>query len=282
LYLSPQLTEQVANNPALLSLQGAEKDLTVLFSDIREFTRISEAMSPEQLTAFLHQYLSPMTDIVFDAGGTLDKYIGDAVMAFWGAPLEQSDHAERACEAALRMLERLDILRRGWAAASLPHIDIGIGINTGPMRVGNMGSDRRLSYTVMGDNVNLASRLEGLTKHYGVPLIVSQSTWDRVERHFYARELDHVRVKGKDTPIRIYEILGRGRPPQDLYAALNIWDQGLEAFRSRQWDAAEAAFRRWRAQSADTPSQLYLDWIAECRRNPPSDDWQAISIMTSK
>ncbi len=282
LYLSPQLTEQVADNPALLSLEGKEQELTVLFSDIRGFTSISENMEPEELTFFLHQYLSPMTDIVFDTEGTLDKYIGDAVMAFWGAPLEQPDHARRACEAALRMLEKLDALREDWIAAGLPPIQIGVGLNTGPMRVGNMGSDRRLSYTVMGDNVNLGSRLEGLTKHYGVRLIASQTTWKQIRSAFYGRELDRVRVKGKERAIPIYEVRGRGAPPGKEAEHLALWEQGLRAYRDRLWDEAETAFRRWQARFDDRTAALYLEQIEEYRRDPPPEDWEPVSVMSSK
>ena len=283
LYLSPQLTEQVSENPALLSLDGAEENLTVLFSDIRSFTTISESMEAEALTTFLHEYFSPMTNIVFDADGTLDKYIGDAIMAFWGAPIPQQDHAIRATDAALIMLERLDELREGWLAKGLPSIQIGIGLNSGPMRVGNMGSDRRLSYTVMGDNVNLGARLEGLTKHYGVRLLVSESTWLSLNGEFYGRELDRVVVKGKDLAVPVHEVMGRGEANGQLAADLANWKQALADYRDRQWDKAEPVFQYWYDHyNKNLAADMYLKLITEFRINPPDDNWQAVSVMTTK
>jgi len=283
LYLSPQLTEQVSENPALLSLDGAEENLTVLFSDIRSFTTISESMEAEALTTFLHEYFSPMTDIVFDADGTLDKYIGDAIMAFWGAPIPQANHAIRATEAALIMLERLDELRVGWLAKGLPSIQIGIGLNSGPMRVGNMGSDRRLSYTVMGDNVNLGARLEGLTKYYGVRLIVSEYTWITLNNKFYGRELDRVVVKGKDEAVPIHEVLGLGEASGQLAADLANWKQALADYRERNWDSAEPIFQYWYEHyDNNLTADMYLKFIEEFRINPPDDNWQAVSVMTTK
>jgi len=283
LYLSPQLTEQVSENPALLSLDGAEENLTVLFSDIRSFTTISESMEAEALTTFLHEYFSPMTDIVFDTDGTLDKYIGDAIMAFWGAPLPQQDHAIRATEAALLMLEKLDELREGWLAKGLPSIQIGIGLNSGPMRVGNMGSDRRLSYTVMGDNVNLGARLEGLTKYYGVRLIVSENTWVTLNDQFYGRELDRVVVKGKDLAVPIHEVLGRGEPTGQLATDLANWKQALVDYRDRNWDSAEPVFQYWYENyNKNLTADMYLKLIADFRITPPDDNWKAVSVMMTK
>ena len=283
LYLSPQLTEQVSENPDLLSLEGAEENLTVLFSDIRNFTTISENMEAEALTSFLHEYFSPMTNIVFDTNGTLDKYIGDAIMAFWGAPIHQADHPVRATEAALLMLERLDELRKGWLEKGLPSIQIGIGLNSGPMRVGNMGSDRRLSYTVMGDNVNLGARLEGLTKYYGVRLIVSDSTWQALNNKFYGRELDRVVVKGKDIAVAIHEVMGRGEPSGQLATDLANWKQALTDYRERNWDKAEPVFQYWYEHyNQNLTAEMYLKLIKQYRLTPPDKNWQAVSVMTSK
>jgi adenylate cyclase len=281
LYLSPELTRQVSENPALLSLDGKAIELTVLFSDIRGFTSISETMTPEGLTSFLHEYLTPMTDAVFETGGTLDKYIGDAVMAFWGAPLDEPDHAGKGCEAALRMLERLATLQAGWRSRGLPPIEIGVGLNTGPMRVGNMGSDKRLSYTVMGDNVNLGSRLEGLTKHYGVRLIVSGATWEKVAGRFHGRQLDLVKVKGKDQAVPIHEIAGRGDAPPELAAAHAVWAAARAAYLARDWDVAEAGFRAW-AERGDATARHYLEAIAEFRAAPPPPGWEGVTKMETK
>jgi adenylate cyclase len=282
LYLSTELADEVADNPHLLSLDGKEEELTVLFSDIRNFTTISESMEPKALTSFLHSYLSPMTDIVFDTGGTLDKYIGDAVMAFWGAPVHHDDHALRAVEAALCMLETLETLREHWLQEGFPPIHIGIGVNTGMMRVGNMGSDRRLSYTVMGDNVNLCSRLEGLTKHYGVEFIVSQTTWNLVHHRYYGRELDRVRVKGKHQAVPIYEIMGRGSSPDTLLEDLNQWQLAQEYYCRREWDKAGVIYKTWLEKYDDLAARKYLQSIEEFRHNPPPPDWDGISTMTTK
>ena len=283
LYLSPQLAEQVSEKPELLSLKGAEEDLTVLFSDIRGFTTISESMEAEALTEFLHEYFSPMTDIVFDKDGTLDKYIGDAIMAFWGAPLPQENHAALATEASLLMLERLDELREGWLERGLPSVQIGIGLNSGIMRVGNMGSDRRLSYTLIGDNVNLGARLEGLTKYYGVRLILSESTWLSVNDQFYGRELDRVVVKGKEHAVPIHEVIGRGEPDAELGKDLADWEKALADYRDRDWDSAEPVFKYWYDKyDENLTADMYLKLIAEFRITPPPEDWQAVSVMTTK
>lgn len=282
LYLSPQLTSQVADNPALLSLDGKEEDLTVLFSDIRNFTTISENFTPEALTSFLQEYLSPMTDIVFDTDGTLDKYIGDAVMAFWGAPLPQENHAERGCRAALLMQEKLEELRPQWEERGLPPIKIGIGLNSGPMRVGNMGSDRRLSYTVMGDNVNLGSRLESLTKYYGVSIIVSETTWNCVQGLFHGRILDRVKVKGKLTAVAIYELIGPGEAPGQLARDLAGWQEAQDFYCARKWDEAEPLFVLWQKRYNDVTAGKYLEAIQAHRKTPPPDGWDAVSSMTSK
>ena len=282
LYLSPELSRQVAENPALLKLEGKEEELTVLFSDIRNFSSISETMTAEVLTAYLQRYFSPMTEIIFSTDGTLDKYIGDAIMAFWGAPLEQEDHALRACRAAVGMLERLDQLTSELKSEGLPPIDIGIGLHTGPMRVGNMGSEKRLNYTVLGDNVNLGSRLEGLTKFYGVRLIVSRQTWDKVQHAFHGRELDRVKVKGKEEAVTIFEIIGSGEPSVELKEDIALWAEGLGAFRDREWSRAETAFRRWQSSRKDVPAAIYLNMIKDYREKADEGEWPPVSVMTEK
>ena len=208
-YLGEDVMEVALANPDLLN-RGEKREMTVLFSDIRGFTTLSERMSPEQLADFINQYLSPMTQIVFDEKGTLDKYIGDAVMAFWNAPLTQADHAIRACRASVKMLVKLQELRAGWRAAGLPELEIGIGVNTGPMIVGNMGSDVRVDYTVLGDAVNLGSRLEGTNKEYDTQIIIAESTWVTAKDVMICRKLGGVRVKGKKLPVNIFELRGEG------------------------------------------------------------------------
>jgi adenylate cyclase len=208
-YVAPSVINQLLQQPDLLRLGGEEKVLTAMFADIRGFTSLSEGMSPSALVDLLNEYLSEMTEVIFRSWGTLDKYIGDAIMAFWGAPYPQPDHPERACHAALEMLETLAVLQKKWEAEGRPIMNIGIGVHTGPMLVGNMGSSHRFNFTIMGDNVNLASRLEGLNKQFGTRLIVSETTYQMVRDQVVARELDLIRVKGKTQPVTIYELVGR-------------------------------------------------------------------------
>ena len=208
-YLNPSVVDRIIENPESLKLGGEKKELTVLFSDIRGFTAISESLAPESLMRFMNQYLTAMTDIVMSNEGTLDKYIGDSVMAFYGAPQEQSDHAIRACHCALRMIKFLGKQQKVWQEQGLPVIRIGIGINTGQMVVGNIGSDKRFDYTVMGDHVNIASRLESLTKNYDANIIVSEYTQEKAKDEFDFRELGEVQIRGREKPIRIYALLQR-------------------------------------------------------------------------
>ncbi len=218
-YLSPKVVDQLVENPP--ELGGVDKDLTVLFSDIRSFTTLSESMSPQELVNHLNTYLTAMTDVIFEYGGYLDKYVGDEVMCFWGAPLPQADHAVRACKCALRQMQRLRELNAVWPEAI--RINIGIGLNSGIMTVGNMGSPSRMNYTLMGDNVNLGARLEGTNKEYGTNVIISEFTYGLIKDKFLVRELDNIRVKGKNKPVLIYELVDClediAPPPLDLGAA---------------------------------------------------------------
>jgi adenylate cyclase len=202
-YLSPKVVDQLVDNPP--ELGGVDKDLTVLFSDIRSFTTLSESMSPQELVNHLNVYLTAMTDVILEYGGYLDKYVGDEVMCFWGAPLPQADHAVRACKCALRQMQRLKELNEAWPEPI--RINIGIGVNSGIMTVGNMGSPTRMNYTLMGDNVNLGARLEGTNKEYGTNIIISEFTYGLVKDKFLVRELDNIRVKGKNKPVLIYELV---------------------------------------------------------------------------
>ncbi|MFW6366245.1 MAG: CHASE2 domain-containing protein [Spirochaetota bacterium] len=207
-FVSKGVVDELLRHPEKVKLGGEKKNLTVLFSDIRGFTSISEQLTPEELVEHLNIYLQTMTDIVINYDGTLDKYIGDAIMAFWGAPIPQEDHAFRACSAAIEMMSALDGLNRTWESEGKPPLEIGIGLNSGDMVVGNMGSASRMDYTLMGDNVNLGARLEGTNKVYGTHIIISEYTYEVVKDRVYARELDHIRVKGKARPVTIYELMG--------------------------------------------------------------------------
>ena len=207
-YLSPEVIRRLLVNPRLVDPK--KTDITVMFSDIRGFTSISEKLDAQELALFLNQYLSDMTRIVFSHHGTLDKYIGDAVMAFWGAPFEEQGHAARACTAALEMMKRVRELQKQWEEQGKPSLEIGIGLNTGVASVGNMGSALRYGYTALGDAVNLSSRLEGLNKDYGTHIIANETTYQAAKNDgFVFRELDLMRVKGKLQPVTIYQLMGR-------------------------------------------------------------------------
>ena len=195
--------DQILENPP--ELGGVDKELTVLFSDIRGFTTLSENMTPQELVNHLNTYLTAMTDLILEYGGTLDKYVGDEIMCFWGAPIPQEDHAVLACKCALRQMEKLRELNGQWPETR--RINIGIGLNSGVMTIGNMGSPGRMNYTLMGDNVNLGARLEGTNKQYGTGIIISEFTYGLVKDHFIVRELDNIRVKGKNKPVLIYELI---------------------------------------------------------------------------
>ncbi len=283
-YLSPPVIEQLLKNPDKLKLGGEKKDLTVLFSDIRGFTSFSEGMSPEGLVKFLNGYLSKMTDIVFQYDGLLDKYIGDAIMAVWGAALEQPDHARQACFTALAMVHELQDLRKKWAAEGLPELNIGVGINTGPMVVGNMGSDRRFNYTVMGDSVNLGSRLEGLNKVYGTCIIASEMTWERVQDEVLGRELDLVRVKGKGKPVRIYELLAlKAKANAEQMGLVHDFQSGLAEYRKGNWDGAVKIFSALLSNYPhDGPSKLYVERCRALKENSPPPDWDGVCTITTK
>ncbi len=207
-FVSASVVDELLKDPSKVKLGGEKKILTVLFSDIRGFTSISELLTPEALVEHLNIYLQAMTDIVIDTEGTLDKYIGDAIMAFWGAPIEIENHALKSCQAALRMMDKMAEINKVWEHEKKPVLDIGIGINTGDMVVGCMGSSSRMDYTLMGDNVNLGSRLEGTNKVYGTNIIISDFTYQYVKNYVIVRELDLIRVKGKALPVKIYELMG--------------------------------------------------------------------------
>jgi adenylate cyclase len=282
--LAPTVVDQLLVNPALAGLGGAERELTVMFSDIRGFTTMSEKLSPEGLTQFLNEYLTPMTDILIQHEGTLDKYMGDAIMAFWGAPIEQKDHAQRACVTAVEMLEKLDELKKKWRAEGKPEIDIGIGLNSGLMRVGFMGSARMRNYTLLGDNVNLGSRLEGTNKNYGTHIIVSETTFKAADDVIHGRWLDAVRVKGKKEPVNIYEVIGKGPLTPAVAAFVAPFEDGLKLYRAQQWDEAEAKFKAAIAARGgdDPPSDVYLERIDHFRHEAPPANWDGVYEFKTK
>lgn len=276
-YVSPDLVKQIEKNPDKLVLGGEQRELSILFSDIRSFTTVSESLTPPELVQLLNEYLNPMTRIVLEERGTLDKFIGDAVMALFNAPLDVPDHATHACSAAVRMMEELQQLNRGFAERGMNTLDIGIGINTGPAVVGNMGADIRFDYTAIGDSVNLASRLEGLNKYYGSHILVSQETRLQVNHdRFTFREVDRVRVKGKLQPIVMYELM---IGDLDL---LPSFEDALGKYRSRDFSGARAIFEELSVTRNDGPSRLYLGRCDEYLASPPPDDWDGVYIAKGK
>jgi len=282
-YVSPSLVNDILKDPAKLVLGGEERRLTVLFSDIRGFTTISESLEPKALVKLMNDYLTPMTDVVLDTGGTVDKYMGDAIMAFWGAPVWQEDHQIRACNAALSMMERLGELQKEWSTRGIPKIDIGIGLSTGNLTVGNMGSTTRFDYTVMGDSVNLGSRLEGMNKEYGTHIIVPKFTYEDVKDHFILRSLDSIKVKGKNVPIKIYELMGRNDAGDRLREVIGLFETGLSAYMSRDWDKAELYFNKTlEAAPGDGPSKVFLARVKSLRETHLPDDWDGVCVMKTK
>ena len=262
---------------------GEEKELTVLFSDIRGFTTISEGLTPDELVQLLNKYFEQMTDTIFATDGTLDKYIGDAIMAFWGSPYPQADHAFRSCSCALQMVRGLEKLNAKWKATGHPPISIGIGVNTGLVNVGNMGSARRLSWTVMGDNVNLASRLEGITKQYHVQLIVSEATYRHVASQFVCRELDRIRVKGKNLPVNIYEVLDIAAEKSKYERLLTQFDDAMAVYRAQNWAEAANKFAEVLADfPEDGPTQVFLERALEFSENAPEGQWDGVYVMKTK
>jgi adenylate cyclase len=286
-YVSPEVVDQMLKTVDNVKLGGERKHLTALFADIRGFTKFSEQMPPEDLVAFLNEYFSEMTKIVLDYGGTVDKYIGDAIMAFYGAPVAQADHAVRACKTAVEMNLHLKELHVRWEARGVPPIQIGIGIHSGDMIVGNMGSKERFDYTIMGDNVNLASRLEGVNKEYGTYIMISQATYNFCKEcqqdSWTVRELDTVRVKGKKESVTIYELCGYG----DFYAQkrdlVQKFNACLQAYKDRQWMQAIALFQEVLASYPDDqPSRMYIERCTRYFHNPPPDDWDGVFEMHTK
>jgi adenylate cyclase len=283
-YVNPSVVEELISNPAKLKLGGERRELTVLFSDIEGFTTISEGMPPEQLVGLLNEYLSAMTEIIFRNNGTLDKYEGDAVMAFWGAPIPQNDHALRACISALQMQEALAKIRESWARQQKPMLHMRIGINTGEMVVGNMGGRRKFDYTVIGDSVNLASRLEGANKQYRTLVLASERTYELVKHRIIGRELDLISVKGRLEPIRIYELfhVRNGAVDPHLEEFLNLYHSALELYRKRCWSESRKAFESVLNVRQDPTAQLYIERARLYETAPPPDNWNGVFVMTTK
>lgn len=282
-YVPPELVDEMSQNPEEVSMESESRELTVLFSDVRGFTTISEGLEPKALSELMNRFLTPMTHVIHANRGTIDKYMGDAIMAFWGAPIRDPDHARRALEAALQMIDRLGQLQQEFQARGWPPINIGVGLNTGAMSVGNMGSEFRVAYTVLGDAVNLGSRLEGLTKQYGIQLIVSESTAAAVPDYAY-RELDRVRVKGKDQPVTILEPIGlKSEIDKATRSEVRLYQAALKLYRAQQWDLAELQFVNLQKLSPSRELyRLYEERISLYREMPPPSDWDGVFTHMTK
>ncbi len=282
-YVPPEIVGELLQNSDAMSFEGKTKELTVLFSDVRGFTSISEALQARELAELMNQYLTPMTAVIHEKRGTIDKYMGDAIMAFWGAPLDEPKHALLALEASMDMLNRLKKMNEDFREKGWPEVKIGIGLNTGVMSVGNMGSDFRMAYTVMGDAVNLGSRLESLTKQYGVSMIVSEFT-AKVVPEFAYLELDRVLVKGKLEPVTILQPLCRFEQLTDRQKTLLAkYQKAMEFYRARNWADAKMYFIELAAEDGERLIyKIYLERIAIFETEPPAKDWDGVFTHTSK
>ena len=285
-YVPPELVNEMAKNPEVINLKGESREMTVLFSDIRGFTNISEGLDPKQLSQMMNEFLTPMTQIIHNNRGTIDKYMGDAVMAFWGAPLKDKNHAQNALNATMQMNKAIKSINEKFAAKGWPALRMGFGLNTGNMVVGNMGSSFRMAYTVMGDSVNLGSRIESLTKIYGVDIIVSEFVKQQTPDMIY-RELDIVRVKGKDKPVIIYEPLDIAEQvTTETSEELNLYHEAIKSYRQQDWSLAEKQFKNLAKMAIDdTKSPLYAMYLArikQFRQASPGKNWDGVFIYETK
>ena len=282
-YVPPELVDEMARDPEKYSMEPKAAELTILFSDVRGFTSISEALSPEDLKEYINDYLTTMSAIIRHHRGTLDKYIGDAIMAFWGAPVADPEHARQGVITALEMQTACEEVRKRFRARGWPEFNIGIGLNSGNVRVGDMGSKVRKAYTAMGDPVNLASRLEGRTKTYGVGILIGQVTKDLVKDVVW-KELDLIKVKGKDTAVHVFEPIGiEGKVEKKVIDEIKLWHQALKAYRAQQWDQVEVSLlnlQRMNPQCA--VYALYAERVAEFRHRPPPAGWAGVTAFDEK
>lgn len=283
-YMAPDVVDEIMKNPERIRLGGEKKELTVLFSDVAGFTSISEQLDPEALVVLLNKYLSAMTDIILKHRGNVNKYLGDGIMAIFGAPRGEPHHASLGCFAALDSQTELAKLREQWKREGHPEIFARIGVNSGPLVVGNMGSQRRLEYTVMGDSVNLASRLEGANKYYDTLILLGPRTYELARQDIEAREVDLMRVKGKHEPVVVYELLARkGALPSHKQLVVGTYLEGLRAYKSRDFKQAAAKFEAaLKLDPKDGPSRIYLQRAREFLTTPPPSDWDGVYELKSK
>ncbi len=284
-YVPSDHVEAMLNDPAGYSMEGESKEMSVMFADIRGFTNMSEKLTAGELKMVLNRFFTPITRVIFENQGTIDKYVGDMVMAFWGAPLDDPKHQLHAIRAGFAMHEEIRKLKIEFAEEGLPEIDMGIGINTGPMNVGDMGSTYRRAYTVLGDSVNLGSRVESLTKFYGSLYLVTENTKNGIDEYVF-RSADNIRVKGKLEPVKIFEpVCAREDANQEVLAALARYHAALELYTQQQWDAAEAEFTAMQSEPAHqntTLLDIYLERIEELREQDLGENWDGVYTHTSK
>ena len=282
-YVPSELVEEMAKHPESVSMVGESREMTILFSDVRGFTTISEGLDPKELSLLMNEFLTPLSRVIYKHRGTIDKYMGDCIMAFWGAPLPDRDHARNAILAGIEMQATLQALQPHFKERGWPGIHVGVGINTGRVSVGNMGSEVRVAYTVMGDEVNLASRLEGITKQYGVGIIVGENTQNLVTDFLY-RELDHVRVKGKDRPVAIYEPIALvSEASKALQDEVKLFHEVRRLYRKQDWDQAELQLMNLQRMSPGIALYgKYAERVAFFRKNPPNADWDGVFDFQTK
>ena len=282
-YVPSEVVDEMVKHPESVSMQGESREMTILFSDVRGFTTISEGLDPKELSVLMNEFLTPLSRVVYKYRGTIDKYMGDCIMAFWGAPLHDTGHARNAMLAGIEMQATLKALQPHFRERGWPEIHVGVGVNTGRVSVGNMGSDVRVAYTVMGDEVNLASRLEGLTKQYGVGIIVGENTRYAVTDFIY-RELDYVRVKGKDKPVAIYEPIGStSEVSKAMHDEIKLFHEVRRLYRKLDWDQAELQLMNLQRTSPETELySIYAKRISYYRKNPPGADWDGVTTFQIK
>lgn len=285
-YMSKDLVDKIMANPDLLAMGGDKKEITVFFSDIKGFSSFSEKLgTPERLIALINEYLGNMSDVVLEHGGYISKYEGDAIMAFWGAPTDDPHHAATCIKCVWAMNQRLKVLNEDLAKRQMPNLFTRFGINTGLVTVGNVGSERKKSYTAMGDSVNLGSRLEGANKEYGTAIMISEFTYEKVKGLFPVRELDLLRVVGKEQPVRVYELLGLSEADvsDKKKKAVEIYLKGLAEYRAKKWDAAIELFKQaLEVDPDDGPSRTYIDRCEDFKVLPPPENWDGVFVMKTK
>ncbi|MEX0799213.1 MAG: adenylate/guanylate cyclase domain-containing protein, partial [Bacteriovoracaceae bacterium] len=284
-YVAPAIVNDMLEHPDKLKVGGEKRNITCLFSDVRDFTSISEQLSPSDLGWALNRYMGKMTDIVFETNGTLDKYIGDAIVAFWGAPLDIGDHVNKALEGAVGMLEALPAINEEFKQKGLPEFKIGLGLNSGDCSVGNMGSDQIFAYTALGDAMNLGARLESLCKHYGAQILVSEHTFEKMDQSkFTARLIDKVKVKGKTEPVGVYEVLYSYHPMSLEPEALIQFKKAYELFIVKDFARAKEMFESVLEKIPEDKSSLRMKEVCQLYiENPPAvDEDHTITTMTTK